>query len=101
MAGAPLFKLICPVIEWRGPAPFYFAELDSDTSDAIKSQSKNYTYGWGVLYAHGTIGKTHFQSALMPKEGRYLLPLKDSLRKAESIELGSKVKISLVLGKDS
>jgi len=99
MPSAPTFNLTCPVIEWRGPAPFYFAEIDEETSDAIKAQSKEFVYGWGVLYVHGLIGKTEFQSALMPKNGRYLLPLKDSLRKAEKISLPGAVKVQLTLGK--
>lgn len=99
MPKAPSFVVNCPVIEWRGPAPFYFAKIDSETSDAIKAQSKNYVYGWGVLYAHGKVGKTEFQTTLMPKDGHYLIPLKDVLRKAEGIELGQKLKFLVTLGK--
>jgi hypothetical protein len=93
------FKIEAEVIEWRGPAPFFFARIDQDTSDLIKLQSKDFTYGWGVLHAHGFIGNSQFQTALMPKDGRYLIPLKDELRKTQKISVGIKIQVMLTLGK--
>lgn len=35
-----------------------------------------------------TIGETEYYTALMPKDGRYLVPLKVAVRRAEQIDLG-------------
>ncbi len=53
------------------------------------------TYGWGVIPVHVRIGKTEWQTSLFPKDGRYLVPLKDSVRKAENLDEGDNVTIQL------
>ena len=93
------FSVTNELIEWRGPAPFYFVEIGDEDSKVIKAQSKMLTYGWGVIYCHGKIGKTEFQSAMIPKDGRYRIPVKDAVRKSESLELGDEVTVKLNLGK--
>lgn len=87
------------IFEWRGPAPFYFVRVDQATSDDIKTFAKHITYGWGVLPAYGKVGKTEFETALFPKDGAYLVPIKDALRKGENLEIGDTIKIQLNLGK--
>jgi hypothetical protein len=41
------------------------------------------------------IGATTYYTSLFPKDGGYLLPIKAAIRKAERIELGDVVSISL------
>jgi hypothetical protein len=41
------------------------------------------------------IGKTSFQTSLFPKEDRYLVPVKASVRNAEKLEEGDIVTIQL------
>jgi len=53
------------------------------------------TYGWGVIPVHVRIGKTEYRSSLFPKDGRYLVPIKASVRKAEDLEEGDSVTIHL------
>ena len=53
------------------------------------------SYGWGMIPADITIGDTTWYTALWPKDGRYVVPLKDKIRKAEGIELGMVVDISV------
>ena len=48
------------------------------------------TYGWGVIPARVVVGDTEWTTSLFPKDGRYLVPLKDRIRKAEGIELGDR-----------
>jgi hypothetical protein len=41
------------------------------------------------------IGKTEWKTSLFPKDGLYIVPLKDSVRKAERLEEGDKVTVRL------
>ena len=41
------------------------------------------------------IGGTEWKTALWPKAGRYIVPIKDFVRKAEKLELGDKVTVQL------
>ena len=80
---------------WRGPAPFFFVTVPAKQSRDIKAISGLVTYGWGVIPVHVRIGKTEFKTSLFPKDGRYLVPIKASVRKAENLEEGDKVTIRL------
>ena len=80
---------------WKGPAPFFFVTVPAKHSRDIKAISRLVTYGWGVIPVHVRIGKTEFKTSLFPKENRYLVPIKASVRKAENLEEGDKVTIRL------
>lgn len=79
------------VFYWRGPAPFYFVRTPPKQSQELKDVMKLVTYGWGMIQVRARIGDTDFTTALIPKDGAYLLPLKDKVRKAEGIEEGRTV----------
>ena len=91
------FSFDATVIEWRGPAPFYFAPTDERVSAEIASMAGQLTYGWGCIPVNVTIGGTTFYTALIPREGSYFVPLKVAVRKAEGIELGERVAVELNL----
>lgn len=95
------YKVTGEIFEWRGPAPFYFLRINQEISDEIKSQSKGLSYGWGVIPAYGKVGKTEFETALFPKEGRYLIPLKDAIRQKEDLESGDMITVLLKLGRQT
>ena len=80
---------------WKGPAPFFFVTVPAKQSRDIKAISGLVTYGWGVIPAHVRIGKTEFRTSLFPKDGRYLVPIKVSVRKAENLEEGDEVTVRL------
>ena len=40
------------------------------------------SYGWGVIPVTARIGTTTWTTSLFPKDGSYLVPLKDAIRKA-------------------
>jgi hypothetical protein len=86
------------VIEWRGPSPFYFVPVPEGPSKKIKEIAAQLTYGWGVIPVLGKVGKTDFSTALIPKDGLYYLPIKNVLRFAEELEVGSDVSVSITLG---
>ncbi|MFM1905253.1 MAG: hypothetical protein RIT32_49 [Actinomycetota bacterium] len=93
------FRISGPVFEWRGPAPFHFVKIPTDQSNLIKSEANLLSYGWGVIPIHGQVGRTNFTTSLIPKDGSYLIPIKDAVRKSEQLELDDEVEISLNLGK--
>ncbi len=80
---------------WKGPAPWYFVTVPADPSHDIKAISGFVTYGWGVIPVHVRIGKTEWTTSLIPKDNRYLVPIKASVRKAENLNEGDEVTIYL------
>lgn len=80
---------------WKGPAPFYFVTVPEEQCDDLKAISGFVTYGWGMIPATIRIGKTEWRTALWPKDGRYIVPLKDRVRKAEQLAEGDTVTIRL------
>lgn len=80
---------------WRGPAPWYFVTVPEEQCRALKAISGSVTYGWGMIPVSVRIGKSHWATALWPKEGRYIVPIKASIRKAENIDEGESVSVRL------
>jgi hypothetical protein len=91
------------VIEWRGPAPYYFVPLPENEAGVVEDHKALLTYGWGVIPVRGRVGGTDFTTSLFPKDGGYLLPLKDAVRRAEGIDEGDVVELRLTLevGRDA
>jgi hypothetical protein len=44
------------------------------------------------------LGRTSWRTALFPKDGGYVVPLRDSVRRRENVELGDVVSIQLMVG---
>ncbi len=86
-----------PVWYWKGPAPFHFVTVPEAESDVIHDAAHLVTYGWGMIPATVRIGRTEWTTALWPKDGAYIVPLKAWVRKAEGIELGHRVTLRLVI----
>ncbi|MDX2004376.1 MAG: DUF1905 domain-containing protein [Meiothermus sp.] len=86
--------------EWRGPAPFYFVSVPEEQSQAIKSAERLLTYGWGMIPVKVCIGQTEWKTSLWPKDGRYVVPLKDRVRQAEGLEAGQTIWVRLEVGLD-
>jgi hypothetical protein len=80
---------------WRGPAPFYFVTVPDEQSRELKAVSGFVTYGWGMIPVIARIGQTEWKTALFPKDGRYLVPLKDSVRRAENLQPDDIVTVQL------
>ena len=45
------------------------------------------------------VGDVEFTTALFPKEGRYLIPLKDAVRRAADIKHGQVLAVALSVGR--
>jgi len=87
------------IIYWRGPAPFYFVTLPEDESHDLKAISSFVTYGWGMIPVSAQVGQTEWKTALFPKDGRYLVPIKTGVREAEDLDIGDEVTLRLAVGR--
>ncbi|MGW6731613.1 DUF1905 domain-containing protein [Streptomyces sp. NPDC055013] len=86
-----------PVIEWRGPAPYYFLRVPDEESADIREVAAMATYGWGVIPVEARIGEVVFETSLFPKDGGYLLPLKNAVRKPQGIGAGDEVSVEMTV----
>jgi hypothetical protein len=71
---------------WHGPAPWYFVTVPAEQCGDLKALSGSVTYGWGMIPATVRIGKTEWRTSLFPKDGRYIVPIKASVRRAEILK---------------
>lgn len=92
------FEFSGAVWYWRGPAPWYFVTVPADVAEDLKSMSSFVTYGWGMIPATVRIGSTQWQTALWPKDGSYIVPIKALVQRAEEIGEGDEVALSLMVG---
>ena len=80
---------------WKGPAPWYFVTVPKEQCSDLKALSGFVTYGWGMIPATVRIGNTEWKTSLFPKDGRYIVPIKVNIRKAENLEEGDEVSLQL------
>jgi hypothetical protein len=82
---------------WRGPSPFHFVTVPADECAALESVAPMVSYGWGMIPVVAAIGDTEWTTSLFPKDGRYVVPLKDVVRRAEGLQVGDTVTLRLVV----
>jgi hypothetical protein len=92
------FDLAGELFEWRGPSPYHFIRVPEEVADAIREVANLVTYGWGVIPVTVRIGASTFTTALFPRDGGYLVPIKDRVRRAEGLALGDLVSLELAIG---
>ena len=82
---------------WRGPAPWHFVTVPEAMCAELAAVSPAVSYGWGMIPATVTIGETSWYTALWPKDGRYIVPVKAAIRKTTGVDVGDQVRIGLRL----
>ena len=82
---------------WRGPAPYYFIRVPEDIAAELHAMSPMVSYGWGVIPVKVRIGERDFTTSLFPKDGGYLVPIKDAVRKAERLAEGDTTTVNLAI----
>ncbi|MDF3143198.1 MULTISPECIES: DUF1905 domain-containing protein [unclassified Streptomyces] len=85
------------VIEWRGPAPYYFVRVPDEESADIREVAAMATYGWGVIPVEARVGEVAFETSLFPKDGGYLLPLKNAVRAPQGLGSGDEVAVEMTV----
>ena len=58
---------------------------------------RSWSYGWGMIPVTAQIGGTEWTTSLFPKDGRYVVPVKAWVRKAEGLEIGDTVTVQLTV----
>jgi len=86
-----IFEFSGKIWYWRGPSPFYFVTVPDEHSADLKAILRFVTYGWGMIPATIRIGQTEWKTALFPKNGAYIVPLKDVVRQAENLSEGDEI----------
>jgi len=76
---------------WKGPSPFHFLTVPEAQSKELKAIVHLVTYGWGMVPVQARIGSTRFTTAMFHKDGLYVLPIKENVRKAEGVGEGDHV----------
>ena len=91
-------NFVSDMFEWRGPSPYYFVRVPDDESQMIRDLASMVTYGWGVIPVTVTIGSSTVTTSLFPKDGGYLVPIKNAVRLPEKIAVGDSVHVTLSIG---
>lgn len=78
---------------WRGPSPYFFVTVPEDESAELRAVARDVTYGWGMVPVRAEVGTTRWTTALFPKDGLYVVPLKDAVRLGEDIDEGDTVTV--------
>lgn len=82
-------------IEWRGPAPHIFVSIPAGLTGEIRHAARQASYGWGVVPVTATVAEVEFTTALFPRDGDYLLPLKLAVRQRSDIGVGDTVEATM------
>jgi len=81
------------VIHWRGPSPYFYAPVPQGLADEVRSLARIASYGWGVVPVEARLAEVAFTTSLFPKDGTYLVPLKDAVRRAAGVTAGDRVSV--------
>ena len=90
----PTFKFTSELWIWHedNAGSWHFLSINSKLTEEIKSYIEGPRRGFGSVKVTVQIGKTSWKTSIFPtKEGKYLLPIKLQVRKAENLTAGKKV----------
>jgi hypothetical protein len=82
---------------WKGPAPWYFITVPEEECRELETTTSLVSYGWGMIPVAARIGATGWKTSLFPKDGRYIVPLKAGVRRAEQLDVGDTVTVRLAI----
>ena len=85
------------VVEWRGPAPFYFVPVPDRECADLREVAALASYGWGVIPVAARVGGVAFTTSLFPRDGGYLVPLKAAVRRPQGLTAGDDVTVELTV----
>ncbi|SEP99011.1 DUF1905 domain-containing protein [Microlunatus flavus] len=83
------------LVEWRGPAPFHFVRVPDEICDDLRQVAPLVSYGWGMVPARVVVGASTWETSLYPKDGGYLVGVRDRYRRAEGLAVGDRVVVRL------
>ncbi len=80
---------------WRGPAPHHFVTVPEEECLELEEAAALVSYGWGMIPVSVRIRDTEWTTSLFPKDGRYIVPIKADVRRAEALGEGDEVRLRL------
>ncbi|MGW5363375.1 DUF1905 domain-containing protein [Actinopolymorpha pittospori] len=83
--------------QWRGPAPYYFVTVPEKQSLLLRAVSSGISYARGRIRVRAQVGDTERMTSVWPKDGGYVVPLKDAVRNAERLNEGDNLTLRLTL----
>ena len=83
----------------QGEAAWHFVTVPGEVSDDIEARTAHQRRGFGSARVRVTVGATTWQTSVFPDKQReaYVLPVKKDVRRAEGIEAGDDVALTLEL----
>ena len=87
---------------WRDePTSWVFVDLPAEVADDIEDEADTtgLRRGFGSVRVRATIGETSWETSLFPsaEQKTFVLPVKKPVRRAEGVEPGDVVAVSLTL----
>jgi hypothetical protein len=82
---------------WRGPSPYHFVTVPEDQCIELDAVAPMVSYGWGMIPVGARTGRTEWRTSLFPKDGGYIVPVKDVVRRAEDLKVGDTMTIRLTV----
>ncbi len=96
----PTFKFSSKLWLWSSDdaSSWHFLTIEPKLARQIKQLSEGPRRGFGAVKVSTTIGKTSWKTSIFPtKEGKYFLPVKLSVRKAENLKVNRNVNAIITL----
>ncbi len=87
------FEATAQVWRYDGPSAWHFLSLPSAVSADVRERFGMMSAGFGSLRVEARIGETTWRTSIFydKASGRYLLPLKAEVRRAEGLAAGDEV----------
>ena len=82
---------------WRGPSPYHFIKVPEELCVRLRAVAPVVSYGWGVIPVTGRIGGSVWTTSLFPKDGGYMVPIKDVVRVGQGLADGDTVNVELAI----
>lgn len=84
------YEFKAKVWKYKSAAGWHFVSMPKDMAEEIRQNLKWQEEGWGRLKATASIGDTEWKTAIWfdTKLKTYLLPLKEDIRRKETIKEG-------------
>jgi hypothetical protein len=93
--GTMEFEFAGELWHWRGPSPYHLVTVPVEACEGLRAVAGVVSYGWGMIPVAGRIGDTEFETSLFPKDGGYVVPIKDAVRLGEGLGVGDTVSLEL------
>lgn len=94
------FEFDAEVWVWdaRRAETWTFVSLPEEASEEIREYAAGIPRGFGSVRVEATIGRTTWRTSIFPGGGpSYSLPVKKTVRKAESLDIGDRARVRIEL----